>query len=429
MRFIVGNKVYLLVIIMLLCIGCSFDKNKDEEIYDDKKIIDNIISYNEELDEGFLEYIYDEYGRESLIKIEESLINGSYSNNIWHDIIGKSYIVLNDLYNNNYDNMSNVKIIDTKDSVNISFVGDISLADNFDIMPYYDSRGEGVYGILSTEVVDIMKNSDIMVANNEFAVTNSDNKINKLYNFKAKPERLNIYKKMGIDLVSLANNHVYDYGEDGLLDTIKYLDEYDIPNVGAGKNIDEAKEAFYYIAGGYKFSFISASRAEKNVVTPNAEENKPGIFWCYDPNLLMEVIKEEKEKSDYVIVLIHWGREDSHELEDAQKETGKMYIDAGADLIIGAHAHMLQGFEFYNNKLIAYNLGDFIFNRETKDTGILSITINNYGAMDYEFVPCKQDNFKTSILTGEEKVRLINDMRSYSINTNLLEDGKFYGDN
>lgn len=422
------NKVYLLVIIMLLCVGCCI-KNQNNDLYDDKKIIDNIISYNEELDDDFLEYIYDEYGRESLIKIEDSLIKGSYSNNIWHDIIGKSYIVLNDLYNNNYVNMSNVKIIDTKDSVNISFVGDISLADNFEIMPYYDSRGEGVYGIISTEVVDIMKNSDIMVANNEFAVTNSDNKINKLYNFKAIPERLNIYKEMGIDLLSLANNHVYDYGEEGLLDTINYLDEYGIPNVGVGKNIDEAKEAFYYIAGGYKFSFISASRAEKNVVTPNAEENKPGIFWCYDPNLLMEVIKEEKEKSDYVIVLIHWGREDSHELEDVQKETGKMYIDAGADLIIGAHAHMLQGFEFYNNKLIAYNLGDFIFNRETKDTGILSITINNNGDMDYEFVPCKQDNFKTSILTGKEKVRVINDMRSYSINTNLLEDGKFYGDN
>ena len=419
------SKKYLLIIIMFLCVGCSIDIQV-KEIYDDKDIIDSIIAYNKELNKAFLEYIYDKYGRDSLIKIEASLMDSSYSNKKWHDVTGNSYIVLNDLYNDSYNNMDNVKIVDTNGDVNISFVGDISLADNFDIMPYYDSRGEGVFGILSTEVVDKMKNSDIMVANNEFAVTNSNDKINKLYNFKAKPERLNIYREMGVDLVSTANNHVYDYGEEGLLDTINYLDEYDIPNVGAGKNINEAKEAYYFIAGGYKFSFISASRAEKNVVTPNAEDNKPGIFWCYDPNLLVETIKEEKEKSDFVIVLIHWGREDSHELEEVQKETGKLYIDAGADLIIGAHAHMLQGFEIYNNRLIAYNLGDFIFNRETKDTGILSVNIDSVGNMDYEFIPCKQKNYKTSILSDEEKLRVINDIRSYSINANIMDDGKLY---
>ena len=78
-----------------------------------------------------------------------------------------------------YDEMDNVKIVDSGDNVNISFVGDISLADNFEIMPYYDSRNEGIYGILSTDVVDRIKSADIMVANNEFAITNSNNKINK----------------------------------------------------------------------------------------------------------------------------------------------------------------------------------------------------------------------------------------------------------
>ncbi len=423
MRFIVENKRFLLIIILLLCTSCSFD-TKDNS--DDRKIIDSIVSYNSEIDKNFLEYVYNEYGRDSLIKIEESLKNDNYSNSVWHDITGNSFIVLNDLFNDRYKNIDNVKVFGTKDNVNISFVGDISLADNFDIIPYYDSRGNGVYGILSTEVVDRMKRSDIMVANNEFAITNNDIKISKLYNFKANPERINIYKEMGIDLVSTANNHVYDYGEEGLLDTIKYLDEYDIPNVGAGRNIDEAKRAYYFIAGGYKFSFISATRAEKYVVTPNAGENTPGVFWCYDPSLLIETIKEEKKKSDYVIVLIHWGREDSHLLEDVQKETGKIYIDAGADFIIGAHAHVLQGFEFYNNKLIAYNLGDFIFNRETKDTGILSIFIDKNGNISYEFIPCKQDNFKTSMLSGNEKVRVLNDMRSYSINTIIDDNGKFY---
>ena len=77
-----------------------------------------------------------------------------------------------------------------------------------------------------------------------------------------------------------------------------------------------------------------------------------------------------------MVALVHWGKEDSHELESVQKETSRIYIDAGADIIIGSHAHVLQGIEFYNHKPIIYNLGDFIFNDETKDTGIFQIKMN-----------------------------------------------------
>lgn len=424
MRFIVDRKWFILVLVLFLCTSCKDDINKSFD--NEKNVIDSIISNDTSFDRKFLEYIYDEYGIDKLKRINDYFKNNSYSDKVWHEVTGNSLLVLEDLYNKKYDNMNNVKILDNKENTLLSFVGDISLADNFDIMPYYDSRGKGVYGILSTEVVDRMKSSDIMIANNEFAITNSNNRINKLYNFKARPERLNIYEEMGIDLVSTANNHIYDYGEEGLLDSIKYLNEYDIPNVGAGENKDAAEKAFYFIVGGYKISFLSATRAEKNVVTPNAEEDKPGTFWAYNPDRLVERIKEEKNISDLVVILIHWGREDSHALEDIQKDTGKLYIDAGADLVVGAHAHVLQGFEIYNNKLIAYNLGDFIFNRETKDTGILSVNIDSDGNIDYYFIPCKQENYYTYMLDGEEKNNVINKINNYSINTLIDEDGKIY---
>lgn len=418
------RKWFILVLVLFLCTSCKDDINKSFD--NEKNVIDSIISNDTSFDRKFLEYIYDEYGIDKLKRINDYFKNNSYSDKVWHEVTGNSLLVLEDLYNKKYDNMNNVKILDNKENTLLSFVGDISLADNFDIMPYYDSRGKGVYGILSTEVVDRMKSSDIMIANNEFAITNSNNRINKLYNFKARPERLNIYEEMGIDLVSTANNHIYDYGEEGLLDSIKYLNEYDIPNVGAGENKDAAEKAFYFIVGGYKISFLSATRAEKNVVTPNAEEDKPGTFWAYNPDRLVERIKEEKNISDLVVILIHWGREDSHALEDIQKDTGKLYIDAGADLVVGAHAHVLQGFEIYNNKLIAYNLGDFIFNRETKDTGILSVNIDSDGNIDYYFIPCKQENYYTYMLDGEEKNNVINKINNYSINTLIDEDGKIY---
>lgn len=409
---------FIFLIIILLLSGCTSHNTEENN-----KIIDNIISYDNNYSYDFLNYISNNYGMSVIKEIKDSYASNNYDDKLWHSITGKSIKVLRDNYNKEYEKIDNVKVLDKKDKVTLSFVGDISLADNFDIMPYYDKRGEGVYGILSKEVVDIMNNADIMVANNEFTISDRGSPLNKQYTFRASPNRLNIYKEMGVDLVSIANNHIYDYGEEAFQDSLKYLKEYDIPYVGAGTNIKEAKRAFYYIAGGYKISFISASRAEKNIVTPGATSTSSGVFRCYDNELLINTIKEEKEKSDYVILLIHWGKEDSHELEEVMLKTSKEYVDAGADLVVGSHAHLLQGMEFYKDKLIAYNLGDFIFNRETKDTGILNVNILNDGSMTYDFIPCIQKDYKTSILSDNDRLRVLNNMNNYSINAIFNTDG------
>jgi len=428
--------VLFYVMILFLCVSCTFeekDVNNDDviNIMEVKNtLIDNIRLHDDSLEISFLDYIYDKYGLDTLEDIVFFSDSNGYDSSIWHEATGKSLNVLYDYYNNVYENADNIKIVDSEGDTTISFVGDISLADDWEIIPYYDSRGQGVYGILGEDVVDIMKSSDIMVANNEFTVSNRGSKLpNKYYTFRAKPERLSIYDEMGVDIVSIANNHAYDYGEDAFLDTLDSLKEYDIPYVGGGRNIEEATRPYYFIANGYKIAFIAATRAEKYILTPEATDTNSGVFRAYDPTLLLETISEVKKNSDYVIVLIHWGREDSHELEQVQIDTGKMYIDAGADLLVGSHAHVLQGMEFHNGKLIAHNLGDFIFNRETKDTGILSVTINNEGNMSYEFIPCFQNNFKTILLNGNDKNRVINNMRSYSINTTFDDSGKFYDTN
>lgn len=426
-----------LVIILFMCVSCTYNegiyehqKSKEDIAKAKENVIQSIMFYDSSLDIEFMEYIYSEYGIDTLNDIALYLMSNGYDSNVWHKVTGKSLNVLYDYYNNVYENSSNVKIIETNGAATLSFVGDVSLADDWEIMPYYDSRGQGVYGVLGEEVVGVMKQSDIMVANNEFTVSNRGSKLpNKYYTFRANPERLSIYDEMGVDIVSIANNHVYDYGEEAFLDMLSYLNEYDMPYVGGGRNIDEATKPYYFIANGYKIAFIAATRAEKYILTPEATDISSGVFRAYDPTLLIEIISDVKKNSDYVVVLMHWGREDSHELEQVQIDTGKMYIDAGADLLVGSHAHVLQGMEFHNGKLIAHNLGDFIFNRETKDTGILTVTINNDGNMSYEFIPCFQNNFKTTLLEGNDKLRVINDMRSYSINTIFSDDGKFYVSN
>lgn len=421
--------IFLLIIVALAITYSVLLSNYQTKPTEDESI--SLISYidekidDEKINEDFLTWIYQNYKIDSLKKINTYLDNNQYNETMWHNVTGNSYTVLNDLYQKAYDDMDNIKIIDKTKENTISFVGDVSLADNWYIMPKYDERNKGIYGILSEDTVKVMTDTDIMVINSEFTISDRGEKMpNKYYTFRASPKRIPIYNEMGADLLTLANNHVYDFGKDAFYDMLDSLNEYKIPYIGAGKNIDEAKKPYYFVLNGYKIAFINATRAEKYILTPEATENDGGVFRCYDPEPLKELISEVKKGSDYVITLIHWGKEDSHELEQVQIDTSKIYIDAGADVIVGTHAHVLQGIDYYNHKPIIYNLGDFIFNDETKDTGIFQIKLNDDGKMDYYFIPAKEENEYTKLLYDDEKQRVINNMNSWSGNASINKEGK-----
>lgn len=437
---------FSLIIIIIICLipayilkntGTNEREKKEEsqitETEQKQQLINNILSHNidETIDEPFLEWIYKEYSLEPLQNLKNHLQTSEYDSKIWHQLTGNSFIVLKDKYNNiSSDRIKELTPkTETKDTT-ISFVGDVSLADDWYIMPKYDERNKKIYGILSEEVVDIMTSSDIMVANNEFTISDRGAKMpKKYYTFRASPQRLSIYEEMGVNLVTLANNHIYDYGEVAFYDALDALDQYNIPYVGAGRNIEEAKEPFYYIINGYKIGFVNATRAEKFILTPEATNTSGGVLRCYDPTAFLEVIKEALKNCDYLIALVHWGKEDSSELEQVQLDTSKQYIEAGVDVIVGTHAHTLQGIDFYQDKAIVYNIGDFIFNHETKDTGIFQLKIDEDGNLSYYFKPCKQDDKYTYLLTGDEEVRVLNKMRNLSPNITIEEDGKFYQNN
>ena len=432
-----GVKLFLILILIIIVIAIFLvliPKNHKTTKAPKTNIQETTVNLIEEINskipdvttEEFLHWISDNYGKKTLETLSKEITNNTYNYQTWHKITGNSYIVLKDLYEKKYDNNNNIKTINAKEeTTTLSFVGDISLADNWYIMPKYDERKKGIYGILSEKTVEIMKESDIMVANSEFTISDRGEKMpGKYYTFRASPRRIPIYEEMGVDLVTLANNHVYDFGKTAFYDMIDSLNEYKLPYIGAGKNIEEAKRPYYFIVNGYKIAFVNATRAEKLILTPEATETEGGVFRCYDPTAFTNLIKETKQVSDFVIALIHWGKEDSHELETVQKETSKTYIDAGADVIVGSHAHVLQGIEFYKNKPIIYNLGDFIFNDETKDTGIFKIELSKEGNMDYYFIPALEENEYTKVLDGNEKQEVINKMNSWSINATLNESGK-----
>lgn len=431
------RKTLILTLILIICIGILFLtkiplSNNNSNANNEEDIIKNILTYKleESVNISFLEWISKEYSIEVLKELEKYLQENNYNPTIWHQLTNNSLIVLQDKYNAITSNRIKELTTNNTNEITLSFVGDISLADNWYIMPKYDERGKKIYGILSKDVVDIMTDSDIMVANNEFTISNRGEKLpNKYYTFRASPDRLAIYQEMGIDLVTLANNHVYDFGEEAFNDTLEYLEQYKIPYIGAGRNIEETKAPFYYIINGYKIAFVNANRSEKYILTPEANETSGGVLRCYDPTTFINVISNAKQNSDFVIALVHWGKEDSSELEQVQIDTSKQYIDAGADIIIGTHAHTLQGIDFYNNKAIIYNLGDFIFNNETKDTAIFQLKIDSNGNFTYYFLPCKEENEYTSLLTGSEQVRVLNKIRNLSPNITINEAGEITSNN
>ena len=419
-----------LIIISIICI-LIFNKPKEEkkeEIKEEKEEvkIDYVKIINEKTKEDieFLKWIEDNY-KDSLINLDNILKDKEYNTSLWHDVTGYSYKVLNDLYNDKYKDMTNIKVLESKDIAKIDFTGDVSLSDDWYVGKAYDSRNKKVYGILSEDTVKLMNDSDFMVVNSEFTVSNRGSKMaGKQYTFRAKPERLNIYHEMGVDLALLANNHVYDYGKDAFLDMLDHFKEYKIPYIGAGKNFEEAKSAYYIVLNGYKIAFLNATRAEKYIMTPEATDNSPGVFRCYDTTNLINEIKKAKEESDYVITIVHFGTEFSHNLEQAQTSSARSYIDAGSDMVVGHHAHVLQGVEIYNDKPIIYNLGNFIFNGATVDTAIYEVRLDKDGNMEYYMIPHIQSNVYTSLANESNKQRIIKDINSWSINASIDNEGK-----
>ncbi len=423
--------IIVIIVIVVLCIviGKSFT-SKEEEIVlhkDETDYVNSILKYDyikENYSKDFLKWVDNKFPN-ALKKINEQLENNNFDENSWYEFTHNSIVVLKDLYNNSYENVDNIQVINNdKEEITLSFVGDVSLADNWSVMPKYDERKKGINGILSEEVLDIMTNSDVMVANNEFTISTRGTPIaGKAFTFRADPSRLKIYEEMGVDLVTLANNHVYDFGKDAFNDMLVSLKENNLPYIGAGRNLAEAMQPYYFVINGRKIAFVNATRAEKNIMTPGATPTEAGVLRCYDPANFIEAIRIAKANSDYVIALIHWGAESYHTLEDVQITTGKLYLDNGADVIVGGHAHKLQGMEFYNNKLIAYNLGDFIFNDKTTETGILTVKIDDEGKLSYKFSPCLESNVYTDLLKGDEAANLLAKMKNWSINAQFLEDG------
>ena len=313
-----------------------------------------------------------------------------------------------------------------EEEVRLLFAGDILLDEQYAVMANLRDRGGNVEEAFSTGLLDIMRSADVFMLNNEFTFTNRGTPTEgKQFTFRANPEKVSLLQDIGVDVVSVANNHIYDYGEISLLDTLDTLNGAGIAYTGAGENLEEAMKPVYLIANGMKIGIISATQIERNG-TPDTKEatvTTPGVLRCMDTTNLLHVIAQMEEACDYTILYIHWGTESQEEIDWLQEEQAPVYAKAGVDLIIGDHPHCLQKIDTVSSVPVIYSLGNFWFNSKTQNSCVVEVVLKEKGLYTFRFIPCKQEDSRTRLLEGSEKQGVLNYMRGISPNVIIDEEG------
>ncbi len=254
---------------------------------------------------------------------------------------------------------------------------------------------------------DYLKAADITFGNLETPITPGPSVPVNSMTFHSDPKVVPGIARAGFDILSLANNHTPNYGQSGLLDTFRYLDDAGVKYVGAGKNSDEAEAAIYMEAQGIRFAFLAYNDSDVVPDSYGASANRAGTN-IMDISKMQKAVTEAKKKADIVIVSMHSGVEYTATPNSHQKNFAHAAIDAGADVVLGHHPHVVQTLEKYNGKFIIYSLGNFVFDQmwsqDTRKGMTAKIFFTQNGVDHIEFHPVLiYDYAQPRLLDGKEK--------------------------
>jgi poly-gamma-glutamate synthesis protein (capsule biosynthesis protein) len=288
----------------------------------------------------------------------------------------------------------------------INAVGDIMLAGRWAAT----IRKSG-YDFPFRGVAAELKKGDITIANLETPIARSGVEFTeKKFRFRGEPAIAPALKASGINLVTIANNHSMDFGGEALIETLQHLGDNGIGWVGAGKNLDEARKALHCTIKGKKFAFLGYSLTQPTEFF--AGRNRPGTAPGFEKNVVEDITKARKD-ADHVIVSFHWGTEGKTAVQDYQRVIAHRAIDAGADVIIGHHPHVLRGVERYKNGIVFYSLGNFTFagkSRTADASAIVQLRFND-GKREAELLPLdilyRRVGFQPQLLSGDRAADII----------------------
>jgi len=255
------------------------------------------------------------------------------------------------------------------------------------------------------KVAATLRSADLAFCNLECPLSVRGVKINKPYCFKADPSTVKCLTNAGFDIVSLANNHAMDCSRTGLVEMMQFLEEPGIRHTGAGDTLADASLPTIVEVNGLRIAFLA-----RNTLFPEGvwlRPNAPGIA-PLEPDTIEAEVADAARRADVVIVSLHWGVEYRTQPKESQRELARKLVDAGANLILGHHSHVPQPIEEYHGGVIAYSLGNFLFDSPFKkctQSMIFKCRLTRSGVSDFEVVPVRIADCRPCPMTSVGTVR------------------------
>jgi len=290
------------------------------------------------------------------------------------------------------------------DEVVMTFAGDVHFAERTTALLDDPATAFG-------PVAEVFTASDLAVVNLETAVTTGGTAEPKKYLFRAPPTAYAAVKAAGVDAVSIGNNHSLDYGRVGLADTIRHAADAEMPVFGAGADADAAYAPWVTEVNGTTIALLGISMVHELETSWNATDDRAGVAHARDAARSIAAVTAAKQRADFVVVYMHWGKESSECPTGEMKAFAQKLADAGTDLIVGTHAHLLQGDGWLDGTYVSYGLGNFLWwwnDAASNDTGVLRVTLRARKIADVEFLPAhiSRDTGQPLPVTGAEATRI-----------------------
>jgi poly-gamma-glutamate capsule biosynthesis protein CapA/YwtB (metallophosphatase superfamily) len=304
--------------------------------------------------------------------------------------------------------------------VTLAFGGDVHFEGM--VRPKLDAGPASVFA----PIAPVLRRADLAMVNLETTVSYRGSPTpGKEYTFRAPPTAFRALKSGGVDVATIANNHGIDYGMTSFLDTLRYARKYNFPLVGGGRNAAQAYGPYRVTIKGQRIAILAASQViDSNLISSwVAGSGKPGIAQAYDLRPLIASVKTARKKSDTVVVYLHYGIERQGCPSSQQIDAARRLVAAGADLVVGSHAHQQQGAGRLGRAFVDYGLGNFVWYSSSSSasttTGVLKVTVTGRRIDRYSWVPAQIVGGVPTPLRGSSRASAVASWRGLRSCTNL----------
>jgi hypothetical protein len=273
-------------------------------------------------------------------------------------------------------------------------------------------------------IAPTLQRADLAVVNLETAVTARGDAASKAFAFRTPATAFEALRGGGVDVASMANNHGMDFGEDGLRDSLTAAQRYRFPVIGVGRNAKQAYAPFRKTVNGQRIAILAATQVldDHLISSWTAGPGKPGLASAKEVPRLLQAVRQARRTSDTLVLYLHWGVELMECPTSDQRTLARQLVAAGADVVVGGHAHRLQGSGRMRSALVGYGLGNFVWYGTTAlstRTGVLFVTATGRRIDAYRWVPARIVDGVPRPMIGGERTSALASWRSLRSCTGL----------